>query len=124
MTTPYPGFTAIDYNIYRESLNGAAVHGVKKCHPQWPSHPQAFQSGPLVVLSRGYRLNVDIRAVFCGSVKYIPYQFNRYTLNNRTRQNVVEMLSNGIPLFPKGIYVNSQVFSRQRTGYPDRRHMT
>ena len=37
---------------------------------------------------------------------------------------MVEMLSSGIPLFPKGIYVNSQVFSRQRTGYPDRRQMT
>jgi len=34
------------------------------------------------------------------------------------------VLSSEITLFPRGIYVKCQAFARQRTGRPDRCHMT
>ena len=39
-------------------------------------------------------------------------------------QNLLLMLSSESMLFPRGIYGKCQAFTQQRTGDPDRRHMT
>ena len=63
IATPYPIFTAINSNIYRQGLDSASVHGVEKRHVLCASHPGAVEPGLFVILPWMRRLDVDIRAI-------------------------------------------------------------
>ena len=63
IATPYPIFTAINFNIYRQGLDSASVHGVEKRHVLCASHPGAVEPGLFVILPWMRRLDVDIRAI-------------------------------------------------------------
>ena len=95
IATPYPIFTAINSNIYRQGLNSAAVHGVEKRHVLCASHPRAVEPGLFVILSWMRRLDVDVRAIFYR--KFLDY-FNLLGIVDTTAAPAVILFFSAYPL--------------------------